>query len=234
MHGDKDTHEFRIDQFTTLPTMSKSENNNRIATAAAHFLSWVFHPVFQPVMLVAFLVFSDTSTQFLGFRTQQRWLILGQAFTLYTFFPLVTVGLLKAVGFLDSIRLRTQRERVIPLIAIGIWYFWIWYVWKNLPDYPGELVRFALASWTVSWISLMINVRLKISLHTIAAGLTLTFLFLWAFQYPYAAGIYLPISCIIAGSIGAARLYISDHTEAEVYLGYLVGAASMLVIEMIF
>ena len=234
MHGDKDNPVFRIDQFTTLPPMQTPFPKNRIAVAVAQGLSWVFHPVFQPVMLVAFLLFSETSTEFLGFRAGQKWLILGQAFTLYTFFPLVTVALLKAVGFLESIQLKTQRDRVIPLISIGIWYFWIWYVWKNLPDYPIELVRFALAAWTASWVSLMINVRMKISLHTIATGLILTFLFIWALQHRYGAGIYIPIACLWAGSIGAARLYVSDHKVTEVYLGYIVGAAAMLAIQLIY
>ena len=205
-----------------------------LPTSSAQFLSWIFHPVFQPVMLVAFLLFSDTSTLFLGFQPTQRLLILGQAFTLYTFFPLVTVGLLKALGFLESVRLTTQRERVIPLVAIGIWYFWIWYVWKNLPDQPIELVRFALAAWTTSWIALMINVRMKISLHTIGAGLILTFLFIWAVQHAYGAGLYLPIACIWAGSIGVARLQVSDHTMSEVMAGYLLGMASMLAIQLIY
>jgi hypothetical protein len=202
--------------------------------ALASGFSWVFHPVFQPVWLMAFLLLSETSTVFLGFTVPQRWLILGQAFTLYTFFPLVTVGLLRALGFLQSVKLNTQRERVIPLIASGIWYFWIWYVWKNLPDHPIELVRFALAVWTASWLALMINVRMKISLHTIAAGIILMFLFLWSIQNPFGAGIYLPIACIWAGSIGAARLFLSDHTKTEVYMGYLLGIACMLVIHLIY
>ena len=214
--------------------MNTADHKSNLSKIFSHALSWVFHPVFQPVILVAFLLFSDTSTLFLGFRPAQRWMILGQAFTLYTFFPLVTVGLLKALGFLESVQLKTQRERVIPLIAIGIWYFWIWYVWKNLPDHPIELVRFALAAWTTSWIALMINVRMKISLHTIGAGLILTFLFLWAWQHSYGAGIYLPIACIWAGSIGVARLQVSDHNPMEVIAGYLLGAATMLAIQLIY
>ena len=205
-----------------------------VGNLLARGISLIFHPVFQPVILVAFLLFSDTSTLFLGFRPAQRWMILGQAFTLYTFFPLVTVGLLKALGFLESVQLKTQRERVIPLIAIGIWYFWIWYVWKNLPDHPIELVRFALAAWTTSWIGLMINVRMKISLHTIGAGLILTFLFLWAQQHSYGAGIYLPVACIWAGSVGVARLQVSDHSQMEVIVGYLLGAATMIAIQLIY
>jgi hypothetical protein len=214
--------------------MEATHTRRQSAKIFFQFLSWVFHPVFIPVMGVGFLLFSDTSTAFLGFREAQRWLILGQAFTLYTFFPLVTVGLLKAVGFLDSVHLRTQRERVIPLIATGIWYFWIWYVWKNLPDYPAELVRLALATWTASWVTLMINVRMKISLHTIAAGLMLTFLCLWSINHPYGAGIYLPIASLLAGAIGAARLEVSDHTQTEVYGGYALGIITMLTIHLLY
>jgi hypothetical protein len=200
----------------------------------ARGISWVFHPAFQPIWLLAFLLFSDTSTLFLGFDKTQRWLIFGQGVTLYAFFPLVTVGLLRALGFLDSVHLRTKRERVIPLVASGIWYFWIWYVWKNLPDYPMALIRFALAAWTVSWITLMINTRMKISLHTTAAGLILCFLFFWAQSHTMGAGLYLPMVCLLAGAIGAARLWISDHTQAEVYLGYGLGMTTMLLVQLLY
>ena len=208
--------------------------NRSIGDIFSIVLSWAFHPVFQPVWLIAFVLFSDTSTLFLGFDKSQRWLILGQAVTLYAFFPLVTVGLLKALDFLESIHLRTQRERVIPLVASGIWYFWIWYVWKNLPDYPMALVRFALAAWTVSWITLMINARMKISLHTTACGLILSFLFLWAREHTMGAGIYLPIGCLLAGAIGAARLQVSDHSPKEVYLGYGVGIVVMFLVQWLY
>lgn len=147
---------------------------------------------------------------------------------------MVTVGLLKALGFLESIRLQTQRERIIPLVASGIWYFWIWYVWKNLPEMPMPLVRFALATWTVSWITLMVNVRMKISLHTTAAGLVLAFLIGWAMEHPLSAGIYLPIACLLAGTIGAARLKVSDHQVAEVYAGYVLGAGTMFLVQIVY
>jgi hypothetical protein len=197
-------------------------------------ISWIFHPVCQPIMLVAFLIFGNSSTLFLGFQESQRWMILVQTFTLYTFFPMVTVGLLNALGFLESIQLRSARDRIIPLVAVGIWYFWAWYVWKNLPDYPLELVRFALAAWTSSWIALMINIRMKISLHTLSAGLILAFVCLWAWAHPRGAGIYVPVTLLLAGLVGAARLQVSDHRPAEIYLGYAVGVGIMLAIQGIY
>lgn len=229
-HEFKDRPEIRIDQFPTLPPeMTDTTTHRRTGwDILAVGISWIFHPVFQPVMLVAFLIFGNTSILFLGFQDTQRWMILAQAFTLYTFFPLVTVGLLKALGFIESIQLQSARDRIIPLVASGVWYFWVWYVWKNLPDYPIELVRFALAAWTVSWIALMINARMKISLHTLSAGLILAFICLWSVEHPRGSGIILPLTIFLAGCIGAARLQVSDHRPAEVYLGYAVGIGALL------
>ena len=220
----------------SLPCRSNMKSNATpsFGERLAQVVSWVFHPVFQPVMLIAFLVFGNSSTLFLGFQGIQHWMILAQAFTLYTFFPLVTVGLLKALGFLESIHLRTSKDRIIPLVAVGIWYFWAWYVWKNLPDYPTELVRFALAVWSGSWITLLINVRMKISLHTLSAGMILAFLCIWATAHPRGAGFYLPIAILLTGSIGAARLEVSNHRPSEVYAGYLVGMACMIIVHWIY
>ena len=220
----------------SLPSRSNmgSHSSNTMGNRSAQIISWMFHPVFQPVMLVSFLVFGHSSTLFLGFQENQQWMILAQTFTLYTFFPLVTIGLLKAVGFIQSIQLRSARDRIIPLVAVGIWYFWIWYVWKNLPDYPIELVRFALAAWTTSWVALMINVRMKISLHTLSAGLILAFICMWAMAHPRGAGIYLPATVFLTGIIGAARLQVSDHHPMEVYLGYAVGVGCMLAVHALY
>ena len=98
----------------------------------ASFLSFVFHPVFIPVFFILFLLYVHP-IHFLGYTDQQKKIVLLQAIALFTFFPLVTVALLKALGFISSIQLKEQKDRIIPLVASGIWYFWIWYVWKNLP-----------------------------------------------------------------------------------------------------
>ena len=57
-------------------------------------------------------------------------------FIMYSFFPLVTVLLAKGLGFLDSIYLKTQKDRIIPYIACGIYYFWMCYVLRNQPNFP--------------------------------------------------------------------------------------------------
>lgn len=193
-----------------------------------HLLSVLFHPVFVPVYIIYFLLFQHPN-QYLGFDTTQKIVILLQAVAMFTFFPLVTVGLLKALGFIKSIQLQDQKDRIIPLVASGIWYFWIWYVWRNLPDQPTAAIQLALGVWITSVAALMLNTKMKISLHALALGAALTLLLTLSFKENLHYGTWLSIAFLITGSVSSSRLLVSDHRPSEVYWGLLVGALSMLV-----
>lgn len=190
-------------------------------------ISVLFHPVFVPVYIIAFLLVEHPFA-FAGFTNGQKLMVLIQATAMYLFFPLVTVLLLKALHFISSIQLHTQKDRIIPLVACGIWYFWIWYVWRNLPDYPAVAVKLALAIWICSWLSLMINVKMKISLHAISMGILCGFLLWLAFTQPLQSGIYLSIGFLLTGLVLTARLLVSDHQPAELYGGLLLGCMTMI------
>lgn len=217
---------------TVLTSVSTDSINNQADQPAvirllARFISWVFHPVFVPVYMMAFLVY-EHPFQFTGFDPRQKMMVMLQTMAMYLFFPLVTVLLLKALGFIDSIQLKKQKDRIIPLVACGIWYFWIWYVWHNLPSYPDMAIRFALAIWISSWTGLMMNTRMKISLHAISMGIAITFLFILAFTQPLNFGLYLSVGLLIAGLVCTARFIVSDHTAAEIYGGLALGSVSMI------
>ena len=200
----------------------------------ASFISWVFHPVFIPVLVTWFLVFKHPYL-FAGFSDKQKFQTLMMAVVSFTFFPLVTVLLLKGLKFIDSLYLRTQKERIIPFVACMIWYFWIWYVWNNfgktrdIVDIPRPAVQFALAAFISTIIGLMVNVRMKVSLHAISMGIVLTFFLGMAFTQDLNFGIYLSVALLLTGLVCTARFIISDHTPGEVYTGLLVGMASMLI-----
>src|SRR5258708_6903897 len=133
--SDNQLHEFREAGYSQQPAFLR---------LAAKFISFIFHPVFIPVYVVVFLLYVHPYL-FAGFSSWDKSLVLIQAFVMFTFFPLVTVLLLKALKFINTIYLLTQKDRIIPYVVCGIWYFWIWYVWHNLPGYPHEAVIFALA-----------------------------------------------------------------------------------------
>ncbi len=199
----------------------------------ARIISWVFHPVFVPVMVIAFLLYEHPYL-FAGFSSFLKFRIMMIAIVCFTFFPLVTVLLLKGLKFIDTIYLHTQKDRVIPFIACMIWYFWISYVWFNFgkttggADMPKEAVLFAAATFISTIIGLMVNIRMKVSLHTISAGIVLAFFILMAFTQSLHFGSWLSVALLFTGLVCTARMIVSDHTTKEIYGGLVTGAASVL------
>jgi hypothetical protein len=194
---------------------------------AAKIISYIFHPVFVPLYMVLFMVYIHPWL-FAGFSEFDKSRTIIMAALMFTFFPIVTVLLLKALQFINTFYLVTQKDRIIPLVACGVWYFWIWWVWKNLPDYPNAAIQLALAIWISAILGLMANIIMKVSLHAISMGLMLTFILLLAFTQQLNFGIYISVALLIAGAVCTSRFIVSDHFPKEVYGGLFVGIISML------
>ncbi|MCC7401413.1 MAG: hypothetical protein IT214_08005 [Chitinophagaceae bacterium] len=194
----------------------------------AKIISVLLHPLFIPVYVVWFLLYVQPY-YYAGFSEWDKSKILISAILMYTFFPLVTVGLLKALKFIDSIFLKTQRDRIIPYVVCGIWYFWMWYVWHNLPDIPAMQVKFGFAIFLASSIGLIANSYLKVSMHALAAGVLLMFMLTLSMAQAVDTAMYLTIAILITGLSCTARLIASDHSQKEIYTGLFIGIISQLV-----
>jgi len=206
---------------------------NLFLRVAANFLSYVFHPVFVPLYVIAFLLFTEPFL-FVGASPQKKILTLGQAIINYTFFPLVSVLLLKGLNLISSIKLKTRKDRIIPFIVCNIWYFWIWYVWRGLPGAPHYLIVFALGVFLASSIGLLANIYLKISMHGIAMGTATAFLCLLAFD-PSSSNItlYLALAMLFTGIVGSSRLLLLEHTPREYYLGLATGVVAIIIANLV-
>lgn len=211
--------EFRQEGLTPQPAGLKM---------VAKFFSYLFHPVFVPVLVVWFMLYKHPYL-FAGFSSPDKIKVLIQAFVMFTFFPVVTVLLLKALKFISSFQLTNQKDRIIPLVACGIWYFWIWYVWRNLPDYPKPAIQLTLAIWISASVALMANIIMKVSLHAISVGVMLAFIILLALSQQLNLGVYISMALLITGIVCTSRFIVSDHSPAEIYGGLALGAASMII-----
>ena len=188
-------------------------------------LSYIFHPLFVPVYIVWFLI-TEQPYLFGSFTASEKLITILRFFIMYSFFPLVTVLLAKGLGFLDSIFLKTQKERVIPYIACGIYYFWMSYVLRNQSQFSKEVVQLSMAIFIASSLGLLVNIYMKVSMHAISMGIMIAFMALLSFTQPDNYTFYFSIAFLIAGLVCTARLIISDHTQAEIYAGLLLGCLS--------
>lgn len=187
---------------------------------AARVVSFLFHPLFIPVYVSWFLIY--VHPLFPAFTPRDKGILLLRFVVMYTVFPLATVLLTRGLGFVQSIYLRTQKDRIIPYIACGVYYFWMWYVLRN-QLFPKELVMFTLAIFLASSGGGLANSYIKVSMHAISLGVLAAFMLLLAFLSSAAFGFYLAVAFVICGLVGTARLINSDHYPIEVYAGYFVG-----------
>jgi hypothetical protein len=194
---------------------------------AARIISYLFHPLFIPVFL-AWLILKSNAYLFASFSDLGKLMLMGTFVIMYIMFPLLSVLLLKALGFISSIHLRTQKDRIIPYVICMIWYWWVWYVMNNRPEVPKECVILSLAIFLASIGGLMANISMKVSMHAIAAGVMAAFVMLLGFSQGLNFGIYISGSIFLTGAICTARFIDSDHTPKEIYVGLFIGVGALL------
>ena len=193
---------------------------------SAKFISYVFHPLFIPLYITYFII-QIRSYQLAGINDWINLRILLQVFVNCTFLPLASILLLRALNFIDSVFLKTQRDRIIPYIICMIFYFWNWYVFKNNHEIK-DLVSVSMAIFNASVLGFLVNISMKVSMHAISVGVMTTFITLLAFSDSSSFSFYLSIAVLIAGIVCTSRLIVSDHSQKEIYYGFLIGILSQL------
>jgi multidrug transporter EmrE-like cation transporter len=193
---------------------------------SAKFISYVFHPLFIPLYITYFII-QIRSYQLAGINDWINLRILLQVFVNCTFLPLASILLLRALNFIDSVFLKTQRDRIIPYIICMIFYFWNWYVFKNNHEIK-DLVSVSMAIFNASVLGFLVNISMKVSMHAISVGVMTTFVALLAFSDSSSFSFYLSIAVLIAGIVCTSRLIVSDHSQKEIYYGFLIGILSQL------
>jgi len=187
------------------------------------FISFLFHPVFVTLYVMAFLIYLHPSA-FAGFSPEERRRVLVVVGLNAVFYPILTVLLLKALGFIGSVQLHEQKDRIIPLIASGIFYFWTFTVFREQQGYP-ELIRvFFLGIFLASSLALLLNIFLKVSLHAIGMGGWVGFFLLIAREGSMLMTWPLALVLLITGLVLSVRLFVSAHRPVEILFGFLAGA----------
>jgi len=192
----------------------------------ATIISYVFHPLFIPVYLTYF-VFTTRAYQFAGIDSWAKTLKLLLVFITCCFFPLISVLLLRALNFIDSIYLKTQKDRIVPYIICMTFYFSVWYYFKKNHE-VADLVSMGLAIFNASVAGFLLNIIMKVSMHAIAVGVMTTFIAILAFNETVNLSLYLSIAFFIAGVVCTSRMIVSDHRPGEIYIGFIAGVLSQL------
>ena len=207
----------------------ENSSTSRLVTILANIVSYVCHPVFMP-LIMAMVLTRLAPNSFAGVSDKQigMWM-LTIAFS-GVFFPIISIALMKALGFIESFHMRTARERTIPLMATMIFYFWVSQVFNRMPDTSVPLIIKVLLLgnfWGIIVI-FIVNIFTKVSMHTSAAGAMIGVIGVLMLSSPVSMLVPLFAAIIIAGVIGSARLVLGSHQPGDVWLGYIIGIVVQL------
>ncbi len=206
----------------------------------AHFFSVVGHPIFMLTYILLLMMAISPYAFGIGNMFEKRGVLLISAVVISTvFLPAVGISLMKALGMVQTWQLSDKQERIGPFILSGIFYLWLF---KNLysgAQTPILYTSFVLGATISLFLCFFINNFSKISVHTAGMGGLVAMLLLLPFQWNEAsemvpvAGLFLSwplliaLGILLAGAVGAARLALDAHTPAQVYRGYVAGAAAV-------
>ena len=208
--------------FNIPNAIQPTEQQPLIVRFFAQLISYVFHPLFIPFYVCWFLEFQHPS-YFTGFNAGGRVRVLLMVSLNAIFFPLITVLLLKALGFLESFLAPTQKDRILLYISSMTFFFWAQYSLREQPEIPRILVAFMFGVFISSAAALMANIYSKISMHAIGMGGLVGIAYVVMQQNTMLMTWPLCTAVLIAGLVCTARLIVSDHSQKEIYSGLIVG-----------
>ena len=195
----------------------------------AHLFSFIFHPLFIPLIATWFLAYIQPG-YFTGVPPHDKSQQLIQVVFNTIFYPALTILLLKAVGFIKNIFLKTQRERIIPYITSNIFYFWTFLAFKNQPEVPVILTSFMFGVFLVSSAALIANIYFKISMHALGMGALCGLMLIIVFSgFSYAIFLATMLVFIITGVVCTSRMIVSDHKPIEIYSGLIISVLCQII-----
>jgi len=203
-------------------------NTKKWQLLPAKIISYLLHPVFMPTLFFIWVVYRfPLEFNIAGIDGNIK---RGLVVAINTFlFPTVATLLLWRLQFINSIYLKTQKERIVPYLITMFFYWWIYYLSRNFLDQPLALQSFFLGNFICISLALTLNTFFKISMHAMGVFGIVTASIITCFFYQQNMGLDITVALLLAGMVCSARLALSAHNNSDVYRGIFVSIISQLI-----
>ena len=189
----------------------------------AKVVSYIIHPAIVPVagVLIAYytLPYYIPEPLFL--------FVLAYVFAGTYVFPLIIVFGLYKLKFVESIHLKTRKERVFPFIISAFFYFLTAKAVLQF-HFPADLARFLFAGCIILLIQLLALRFTKISAHVAGASVILTWLICLSATYYINLLFPIALAILALAIVSSARLKLKAHNSVEILSGFLTGTITVL------
>ncbi|MBL4708001.1 MAG: hypothetical protein JKY48_06115 [Flavobacteriales bacterium] len=198
-------------------------------TAFARFLSYLFHPVFAPLISI-FLLFSLPI--YINYKIPDQFVkfIYGVVFLNLVLSPILVSLFLKSKGIIASLEMKETKERQIPYLISGILYGLTYLLFKQI-EMPHFYLSFFLAAFLVIIALLLLSlIHKKVSAHLAALGGICGMLFIVSSLLKLDTTLLLIGFILISGLVASARFRLKSHSFMELILGFGLGFTMQVIV----
>ena len=194
----------------------------------AKFISIAFHPILIPSLLFTIIFYFINYLSF-SIPPSLKLILLSTVIITTCVVPIILFSLFYKLNFINSLLMENKEDRVLPLIIISVSYYSTYYIFRKL-NLPAITTIIMLSACLTSIITLLINYKWKISIHSIGWG-SITGIMIGISNFYLLPLIpIIAILFLISGFVAFSRLHLNAHNNAQVYFGFLIGFCTMLLI----
>ncbi|MDA7762849.1 phosphatase PAP2 family protein [Crocinitomicaceae bacterium] len=196
-----------------------------------NFISWLFLPLFIPVIALALTMYIPSEEKNLShpslylldedFKDQ----IIFLFFVFGTLAPGISFLLMFRRKLISTIEMDERTERVVPLLIVFSYcviLFLLFFLKAPEGVLPKYIYAIPFSGALLSLIFFFINYWTKISLHAAGGGMITGYLCAFSAQQLHFNYLIILSSFLISGLIMSARLALNKHTPFQVYLGWII------------
>jgi hypothetical protein len=207
-----------------------SEPKNFLTTLAK-IISFVFHPLFMPIYGMAIIFSAPTLFGYLSFNIKKLLLLI--LLVNNVLLPLSLLPFFVHRQIISSWNLSERKDRNIPLMLTTLLYGTTSFIVYKFPI-PGFLKSFIFATAIISLIVTLINLRWKISLHSVGAGALIAIVLILSLKMLAPMEWYVISAILVAGLTLSSRLLLNQHNPQQVWVGLITGFFGLIFSMMVF
>mgnify|MGYP001109815142 CR=1 FL=1 len=129
--------------------------------------------------------------------------------------------------------MKEKKERYVPIIITFFLFVFCYYLIRRI-DIPSMFYAYMLGGLITLLITLLITIRFKISIHMVGMGGLMALIIFISFYLKVNLSFYLILAVLIAGITGTARLQLKAHNPVEVYSGFILGFAVVMLMMVLY
>lgn len=194
----------------------------------ARIISYLFHPIFVPLYLLALIFQLETLSIFM-IPDKAKWLIIGMVATASIALPLLILALFIRKGLIKTMQMETREERMYPYLIMMLVYYVMYLLFSSI-KLPVIANAMFLGISMIVLAVVIINFWWKISVHATAMGGMAGAFIAIAIRFELDLLFLISLVILCSGLVGFARLKLNAHKPAQVYLGFLVGMIGMMLV----